>query len=184
MFYHLVVTSIIFYIVVCRGSRVKTDDDNRLNKLVRKAGSVKGVELESLAEVSERRMLRNLLSILDNVSHPLQATLECYRSMLKSEDNHRTPQEILYSIQPYSTLLYSTLLYSTLLYSALLYSTLLYSTLLYSTLLCSSLFYSTLLYSALLYSTLLYSTLFHFILLSSALLYSKTPCMYPFREIR
>ena len=52
------VASIIFYIVVCWGSKVKA---NRLNKLITKPGFVLGVEVESLVEVSERRMLRKLL---------------------------------------------------------------------------------------------------------------------------
>jgi len=51
MFYHLVVASIIFYAVVCLGNRVKAADANRLNKLIRKAGAVLGVELESVVEV-------------------------------------------------------------------------------------------------------------------------------------
>ncbi|KAI3371908.1 hypothetical protein L3Q82_006781 [Scortum barcoo] len=57
IFYHSVVSSIIFYAVVCWGSRLKTADTNRVNKLIRRAGSVLGVELESVVEVSERRML-------------------------------------------------------------------------------------------------------------------------------
>ncbi|KAI3362887.1 hypothetical protein L3Q82_001929 [Scortum barcoo] len=80
MFYHSVVSSIIFYTAVCWGSRLKTADTNRLNKLIRRAGSVLGVELESVAEVSERRMLRKLLSIMDNVSHTLHATLTSCQS--------------------------------------------------------------------------------------------------------
>jgi len=44
MFYHSVVA--ILYNAVCWGSRVKAADANRLNKLIRKAGSVLGVELE------------------------------------------------------------------------------------------------------------------------------------------
>jgi len=75
------VASVIFYAVVCWGSRVKAADANRLNKLIRKAGSVLGVELESLVEVSERRMLSKLLSTMDNASHPLHATLESYQSI-------------------------------------------------------------------------------------------------------
>ncbi|KAK3506523.1 hypothetical protein QTP70_006433 [Hemibagrus guttatus] len=73
MFYHFLVASVIFYAVVSWGSWVKTAHANRLNKLIRKAGYVMGVELESLVEVCNRRMQRKLLSILDNVSHPLQA---------------------------------------------------------------------------------------------------------------
>ncbi|KAL3067607.1 hypothetical protein OYC64_017352 [Pagothenia borchgrevinki] len=84
MFYDSVVASVILYAVVCWGSRLKATDANRLNKLIRKAGSVLGVELEPLLEVSERRMLRKLLSILGNNSHPMHATLEAYQSTLSS----------------------------------------------------------------------------------------------------
>ena len=41
MFYHSVVSSVIFYAVVCWGSRLKAADANRLNKLIREAGSVR-----------------------------------------------------------------------------------------------------------------------------------------------
>ena len=39
IFYQSVVASVIFYVVVCWGSRVKAADTNRLNKLIRKVGS-------------------------------------------------------------------------------------------------------------------------------------------------
>ncbi|KAL3047767.1 hypothetical protein OYC64_021860 [Pagothenia borchgrevinki] len=98
MFYDLVVSSVIFFAVVCWGSGVKTADANRLNKLIRRAGSVLGVDQESLAVVSERRMLRKLLGILDNGSHPLHATLVSYRnnfshrlrSPMTTTQRHRT----------------------------------------------------------------------------------------------
>ncbi|KAK7901917.1 hypothetical protein WMY93_018686 [Mugilogobius chulae] len=61
MFYNSVVASAIFYGVVCWGSGVKVADTNRLNKLVKKAGSVLGVELEPVGEVAERRILKKLL---------------------------------------------------------------------------------------------------------------------------
>lgn len=77
MFYNSVIANVIFYVW---GSRVKTADASRLNKLIRSAGSVLGVELETLVEVSERRMLRKCLSILKNPSHPLHAILECCQS--------------------------------------------------------------------------------------------------------
>jgi len=80
MFYHSVVDSVIFYTVVCWGSRVKASGANRLNKLIRKAGSDLGVELEFVVVVSERRMLSKLLSIMDNASHSMHATLVSYQS--------------------------------------------------------------------------------------------------------
>ncbi|KAI3373330.1 hypothetical protein L3Q82_006624 [Scortum barcoo] len=112
-FYHSVVSSIIFYAAVCWGSRLKTADTNRLNKLIRRAGSVLGVELESVEEVSERRMLRKLLSIMDNVSQPLHATLtSCQSSFSRLRpprsctERHRRsflPEAIrLYNSSPFS----------------------------------------------------------------------------------
>jgi len=46
IFYHSVVASVIFYAVVCWGSRVKAADASRLNKLIKATGSVLGVELD------------------------------------------------------------------------------------------------------------------------------------------
>ncbi|KAK3519909.1 hypothetical protein QTP70_006663 [Hemibagrus guttatus] len=66
MFYYSVVGSVIFYAVVCWGSGVKTADANSI-KLIKRAASVMGVELESLLEVSERRILRKLLCLIKNV---------------------------------------------------------------------------------------------------------------------
>ncbi|XP_062868152.1 phospholipid-transporting ATPase IC [Trichomycterus rosablanca] len=80
IFYESVVASAILYAVACWGSRLKVADANRLNKLIRKASDVVGVELDSLTTVSERRMLSKLKSIMDNTSHPLYNTLERRRS--------------------------------------------------------------------------------------------------------
>ncbi len=80
MFYESVVASAILYAVVCWGSRLRVADTNRLNRLIRKASDVVGVKLDSLTEVSERRMLSKLHVILDNVSHPLHDVLVSYRS--------------------------------------------------------------------------------------------------------
>ena len=77
MFYQSVVASAIFFGVVCWGSRLRAADANRIS---RKAGSVLGVQLDSLLEVSERRMLCKLHSILDNNTHPLHQVLTSSRS--------------------------------------------------------------------------------------------------------
>ena len=45
-----------------------------------KAGSVLGVQLDSLLVVSERRMLCKLHSITDNNTHPLHQVLTSHRS--------------------------------------------------------------------------------------------------------
>ena len=80
MFYESVVASRIFFAVTCWGSGLKVADNNRLNKLIRRAGDVVGEELDTLTTVAERRMLSRLQSILDNVAHPLYDTLAQQRS--------------------------------------------------------------------------------------------------------
>ena len=71
-FYDSVVVSAVFYAVVCWGCGSSERDRTRLNKLVKRAGSVLDCPLDSIEEVGERRMLSNLTSIMDNPSHPLQ----------------------------------------------------------------------------------------------------------------
>ncbi|KAI3367054.1 hypothetical protein L3Q82_009687, partial [Scortum barcoo] len=62
------------------GGSLKKKDAARLDKLVRKAGSVIGTELDSLTSVAERRTLNRLLSIIDNPSHPLHSAISRQRS--------------------------------------------------------------------------------------------------------
>ena len=53
---------------------------SRLNKLIRRAGSVVGMKLDSLVAMAERRTSNRLLAILDNVSHPLHTVISHQRS--------------------------------------------------------------------------------------------------------
>uniref|UniRef100_A0A3B1JI52 Reverse transcriptase domain-containing protein n=1 Tax=Astyanax mexicanus TaxID=7994 RepID=A0A3B1JI52_ASTMX len=80
MFYQTVVSSCLFYAVVCWGGSMKKRDEMRLNKLVRRAGSVVGVELDSVVTVAERRTLHKLLSIMDDDGHPLHSIIMDHRS--------------------------------------------------------------------------------------------------------
>ncbi|XP_068566954.1 uncharacterized protein [Cebidichthys violaceus] len=80
MFYQSVVASALYFAVVCWGSSIGAGDTNRLNKLVKKAGSIIGCKLDSLEQVVERRTLKKLSSILDNQDHPLHHLLQGQRS--------------------------------------------------------------------------------------------------------
>ena len=80
MFYESVVAGAFLYAVTCWGSGLRAGDTNRLEKLVRKASNVVGVELDSLAVVAERRSLAKLHAIMDNPSHPLHTDLTDRRS--------------------------------------------------------------------------------------------------------
>ena len=75
MFYQSVVASVLFYAVVCWGGSTKKRDAGRLDRLVRKAGSVVGAELESITSVAEKIILSKLLTIMDNETHPLYNTI-------------------------------------------------------------------------------------------------------------
>ncbi|KAI4890783.1 hypothetical protein NFI96_007798 [Prochilodus magdalenae] len=80
MFYQTVVSSCLFYAVVCWGGSIKKRDEMRLDKLVRRAGSVVGVELDSVVKVAERRSLHKLLCIMDDDGHPLHTIIMDRRS--------------------------------------------------------------------------------------------------------
>ena len=51
IFYQSVVASVLFFAVVCWGSSIGASDTNRLNKLIRKAGSVIGCKQDTLEAV-------------------------------------------------------------------------------------------------------------------------------------
>ena len=59
---------------------MKKRDEMRLDKLVRRAGSVVGVELDSVVKVAERRTLHKLLSIMEDDGHPLHTIIMDKRS--------------------------------------------------------------------------------------------------------
>ena len=73
--------SVLFYVVVCWGGSMKKRDAGRLDRLVRRAGAVVGMELDCLTSVAEKRTLSRLLTILDNDHHPLHSTINGQRSI-------------------------------------------------------------------------------------------------------
>ena len=84
MFYQSVMASVLFYAAVCCGGNMSKRDTGRLDKLVRKAGSVVGQSLDSLGSVVEKRMRGKLLALMGNVNHPLHHVLAGQSSSLRS----------------------------------------------------------------------------------------------------
>ena len=82
MFYQSVVAGVLFYAVVCWGGSTKKRDAGRLERLVRKAGSVVGTELKCITSVSDKRTLSKLLTIMDNDWHPLYNTIIKRKSLI------------------------------------------------------------------------------------------------------
>ena len=70
-FFNSVVASVVSYAVVCWVRGCSERDNNRLNRLIKRASSVCGCPLDSIELVGERRVLAKLSSIMDNTSHPL-----------------------------------------------------------------------------------------------------------------
>ena len=67
----------IYSTVVCwGGGSIRAGDINRLNKLIRRAGSVIGCKPDTFEVVVERRTLKKLLSIMDRPDHPLHPVLD------------------------------------------------------------------------------------------------------------
>ncbi|KAK0143583.1 putative RNA-directed DNA polymerase from transposon X-element [Merluccius polli] len=84
IFYQSVVTSVLSYAVVCWGGSTKKRDSGRLDRLVRKAGSVIAMELECITSITEKRTLNRLLAILDNECHPLHKILYKQKSIFSN----------------------------------------------------------------------------------------------------
>ncbi|KAI3375611.1 hypothetical protein L3Q82_003928 [Scortum barcoo] len=63
------------------GGSISKKDTSRLDKLIRRAGSVVGMKLDSLVTVAESRTLDKLLDIMDNASHPLHTVISNQRSL-------------------------------------------------------------------------------------------------------
>ena len=82
MFYQSVVASVLFYAVACWGGSTRKRDAGRLDRLVRKAGSVVGADLECITSVSDKRTLNKLHSILDNDCHPLYSIIIQQKSLI------------------------------------------------------------------------------------------------------
>ena len=80
MFYQTVVCSVMTFALVCWGGNATGRDMDRLNKLIKKAGSCVGENLESLVIILEDRRLRKALKIEKDEGHPLHNTLMHHRS--------------------------------------------------------------------------------------------------------
>ena len=75
IFHQSVVASVIFFAAVCWSSSIRASGTNRLDKIIKKAGSVFGRRLETFETVMERRTLNKLLTIMNNDQHPLHHTV-------------------------------------------------------------------------------------------------------------
>ena len=62
----------------------RTKDTSRIEKLIRRAGSVVGMKLDSWVTVAEKRTLDKLLDILDDANHPLHMVINNQMSLFSA----------------------------------------------------------------------------------------------------
>ena len=68
----LIICSIIMYGSVCYGGDISKFDRGRLEKIVKKAGHVVGMPLDSFKTLYEKRQLKKLTQILNDPTHPMR----------------------------------------------------------------------------------------------------------------
>ena len=76
----LIICSIIMYGSVCYGGDISKFDRGRLEKIVKKAGHVVGMPLDSFKTLYEKRQLKKLTQILNDPTHPMRHYFDSRRS--------------------------------------------------------------------------------------------------------
>ena len=67
-------------LLFCWGNGVKTEDKNKINKLIRKAGSIIGAMPDPLEKILDMRMGKKLRGIMNNVNHPMKTVFNDLKS--------------------------------------------------------------------------------------------------------
>ena len=80
VFYQGILASVLFFAVLCWGCSITADDKNRINKLIKKAGSVIGLPQDTLDITIANRMRTKLNTILSFEGHPLYNVFKDLRS--------------------------------------------------------------------------------------------------------
>ena len=80
VFYQGILASVLFFAVLCWGGSITVADKNRINKLIKKAGSVIGLPPDSLEITLAKRTRTKLNTILSFEGHPLYKVFDALRS--------------------------------------------------------------------------------------------------------
>ena len=80
VFYQGILASVLFYAVLGWGGSITAMDKSRINKAIKKAGSIVGLPLDSLETIIAKRTRSKLNSILSFEDHPLYNIFHALRS--------------------------------------------------------------------------------------------------------
>ena len=77
VFYQGILASVLFYAVLCwGGGSISVEDKNRINKLIKRAGSVIGLTPDALEVTVEKRMRSKVKMVLLFEGHPLHCVFK------------------------------------------------------------------------------------------------------------
>ena len=79
-FYNAVICRITVFGSICRSRNISILDSGRLEKIVKKAGHDVGMPLDSFKTLCEKRLLKKLLQVLNDTTHPVRHNFDSRRS--------------------------------------------------------------------------------------------------------
>ena len=80
VFYQGILASVLFHAVLCWGGSITVEDKTRINKLIKKAGSVISMTPDSLEGTLEKRIGAKLQMVMFYEGHPLYGVFNALRS--------------------------------------------------------------------------------------------------------
>lgn len=83
-FYASVVSSVILYGITCWGGGLVEREKNKLNKLIKKAGSVVGCVFPTIDDIAQVRMTDKLINMMNHECHPLYDLVHACESSFSS----------------------------------------------------------------------------------------------------
>ena len=91
MFYDAIICSVLSFALVCWGGNATERDKNKLNKLIKKAGSCVGQKLDDIDTILSRALLKKALKIEKAEWHPLHSALVQHKSRSYSRSKYILP---------------------------------------------------------------------------------------------
>ena len=91
MFFDTIIGSVLSFAIVCWGGNATARDKNRLNKLIKRAGSCVGHSLDDIETILAKFQLNKAIKIEKEQWHPLHSTLMAQKSHSSSRTKYVLP---------------------------------------------------------------------------------------------
>ena len=90
IFYLSVIHSILSFGITCWGGNLTQADVDKINRLIRKAGNIIGVDLDNFKLMLNFKTVNKMKCILKDISHPMFDNFKCLKS--DKSDRYRVPK--------------------------------------------------------------------------------------------